>query len=148
MKSILFAILLMTSAQVLAAANQLGLGVMLGNPTGLNGKYWLDNKHAVDGGAAFAFGKRTNLSLHSDYLFHSEEAFYYNDVHPLDFYFGLGGRMEFGDAINLGIRLPVGLVHRMKNDSADIFTEIAPILDFIGRSGLDLHLAVGARYYF
>lgn len=148
MKLILLVVLLVISAQVLSAPNQMGLGVMLGNPTGLNGKYWLDNKHAVDGGAAFAFGKRTNLSLHSDYLFHSEEAFFYNDVHALDLYFGLGGRMEFGDAINLGVRLPLGLVHRMKNDTADIFTEIAPILDFVGRSGLDLHLAVGARYYF
>lgn len=137
--------LLMT---VPAWANQMGFGVSLGNITGLNGKYWLDNNSAIDGGLGMSIGKNTNFSMHSDYLLHSEGAFYLNDVHPLDLYYGLGARMEFADDIELGLRIPVGLAHRMEDKSADTFVEVAPVLDFITNRGVEIHLMAGARYYF
>lgn len=132
----------------MAEAGKKGVGFMLGNPTGLNGKYWLGGDRAVDGGLGFSFGKSTDFSIHSDYLLHQEAAFYLNDVHPLDLYFGIGGRMEFADEIELGARVPVGLVFNSKEEPADIFAEVAPILDFLGRKGLELNFGVGARYYF
>lgn len=128
-------------------AKQLGVGVSVGNPTGLNGKYWLDNNHAVDAGMAYSLGRHSNFSLHSDFLWHQFDAFYLNDVHPLDFYYGVGGRMEFADGIELGVRIPVGLAHRLK-ESADVFAEAAPIVDFVSRTGLELHLLIGGRFYF
>lgn len=143
---ILAALLLMTSTAF--GKGELGVGAMVGNPTGLNAKYWLGDGKAVDGGMALSLGKKTNLSLHSDYLFHSDGALVFQDNHPLDVYYGIGGRMEFGDDIELGVRLPVGIAHRFENNRADMFGEIAPIVDFIGRTGLELHLAIGARYYF
>jgi hypothetical protein len=124
------------------------VGISLGNPTGLNGKYWLDSTKAVDGGVAFSLGKHSNFSLHSDYLLHNDAAFYLNDVHPLDLYFGIGGRMEFADDIEIGVRVPVGLAHKFEKESADVFAEVAPIIDFISKTGLELHLLFGARYYF
>lgn len=147
MRALIFTGLLFFSA-ISFAAGEMGIGAMVGNPTGLNGKYWLSKKHAIDGGMGFSFGKDTNFSMHSDYLFHSEGALIFKDEHPLDFYFGVGGRMEFADDIELGLRLPIGVAHRMENNTADIFGEIAPIVDFIGRTGLEFHLTVGARYYF
>lgn len=130
------------------AAGEMGVGAIIGNPTGLSGKYWLSETRAVDGAMAFSLGKKTNFNIHSDYLFHKEGAFVFNDDHPLDLYYGIGGRMEFSDDIELGVRLPLGLAHRMENKTADIFGEVAPVVDFIGRTGLELHLAIGARYYF
>lgn len=129
-------------------ANKTGVGLSLGNPTGLNGKYWLDSNKAVDGGLAFSLGKNSNFSIHSDFLLHSDGAFYFNDVHPLDLYYGIGGRMKFSDDIEIGVRVPVGLAHKFEKESADIFAEVAPILDFISRTGLELHVLFGARYYF
>lgn len=146
MKVILALVLMMASLG--AWSKDLGLGVSLGNPTGLNGKYWLGENQAVDGGMAWSLGKHSNFSIHSDYLFHKEGAFFFNDVHPLDLYYGLGGRMEFGDDIDLGVRIPVGLAHRVENGSADVFGEIAPIVDFIGTTGVEIHFLVGGRYYF
>jgi hypothetical protein len=146
MKHLLIALLLVISLPTWA--NEVGLGVSLGNPTGLNGKYWLDGEHAVDAGVGWSFGDNTNFSIHSDYLWHSEGAFFFNDVHALDLYYGVGGRMEFADDIDLGLRVPVGLVHRVEDKSADIFGEIAPVFDFIGAKGIDLHVLVGGRYYF
>lgn len=121
---------------------------MLGNPTGFNGKYWLNETTAVDGGLAFSFGKHTDLSIHSDYLLHNKSAFFFKDVHALDLYYGIGGRMEFGNQLEIGVRVPVGVAHRFTDQPVDIFGEVAPILDFIGTRGIELHLAVGARYYF
>lgn len=143
---ILIALVVFSSAAF--AQGQTGVGAMIGNPTGVNAKYWLSETHAVDGGAGFSVGKKTRFQLHSDYLFHSIGELIFQDNHPLDLYYGIGGRMEFDDDIELGLRLPIGLAHRMEDKSADIFGEIAPIVDFIGRVGLEISLAVGARYYF
>jgi hypothetical protein len=148
MKSFIILLIILSSFAVHAGENELGLGVMIGNPTGLNGKYWLKDNTAVDGGFAFSLGKKTRLSIHSDYLLHKNGAFFFNDVHPLDLYFGIGGRMEFDEDIEVGVRVPVGLAHRFTEQPADMFAEIAPIVDFIGRTGLEIHIAVGARYYF
>lgn len=147
MKSMMLAVLLVITSSALAAG-EMGIGAMVGNPTGLNGKLWLSESTAVDGGLALSLGKNSNFSMHSDYLFHSDGALVFQDTHPLDVYYGIGGRMEFSDDIELGVRLPVGVAHRMENKRADLFGEVAPIVDFIGRTGLELHLAVGARYYF
>lgn len=144
---ILLSFVFMTNS-LMAAQNELGLGAMLGNPTGLNGKYWLSDDVAVDGGLALSWGKHSDVSIHSDYLLHNMGAFFFDEVHPLDLYYGIGGRMEFGDDLELGVRVPVGLAHRFTDQPADIFAEIAPILDFIGRTGVEVHFAVGGRYYF
>ena len=146
MKSMIALILIFFSLSSLA--NELGLGISIGNPTGLNGKYWLEKTKAIDGGLAWAIGKKTSLSMHSDYLFHKNAAFYFNDIYTLDLYYGLGARMAFSDDIELGIRVPVGLAHRLENAAADVFFEGAPIVDLIARTGLELHLLLGARYYF
>jgi len=145
MKSIIFILLLMVSFSVMA--NKRGVGITLGNPTGLNGKYWLDEKKAIDASLGVSLGVHSDFSMHSNYLFHQKDAFYFNDVHPLDLYFGLGGRMEFADDIELGIRLPVGLVHEFKEENADLFFETAPIVEIFTKKGIELHLLFGARYY-
>lgn len=129
-------------------ANEKGIGISIGNPTGLNGKYWLDSSKAVDAGMAWSIGKHSEFSLHSDYLLHKDGAFYFNDVHPLDLYYGVGGRMEFADDIEIGVRVPVGLTHRFEQESADVFAEVAPIVDFLTKTGLEIHLLFGGRYYF
>ncbi len=148
MKSFILVLCFLICLPAFAFQNQRGVGLSLGNPTGLNGKYWLDGNKAIDGGAAWSLGKHTNFSLHSDYLWHNEGAFFFNDVHSLDLYYGLGGRMEFADDIELGLRVPVGLAHKLENGAADVFAEAAPIIDFVSRTGLELHLLFGARYYF
>jgi hypothetical protein len=148
MKIILVLVTILFSSALMAAQKDMGLGVMLGNPTGLNGKYWLSEKQAVDGGAAWTLGKNGSLSLHSDFLLHEKGAFFLNDIHSLDLYYGLGGRMAFANDIELGLRVPVGLAHQFVDQPADVFAEIAPILNFVPYTGIEINLAVGARYYF
>lgn len=146
MKLLLVTLLILMSLP--SWANEKGIGISIGNPTGLNGKYWLDSGKAVDAGVAWSLGKHSDFSLHSDYLLHKNGAFYFNDVHPLDLYYGVGGRMEFADDIEIGVRVPVGLTHRFEQESADVFAEVAPIVDLLTKTGLEIHLLFGARYYF
>lgn len=150
MKNLLTCLLLFVTATstCLAHDRELGIGLMLGNPTGLNGKFWLNDEHAIDGGLGVSLGKHNDFTMHSDYLFHSFSAFYLNDTVPLDLYYGVGARMEFADDIELGLRVPVGLAHVIKESNSDVFAEVAPILDFAGRTGVELHIAVGGRYYY
>ncbi len=147
MKKILIAILLLMTVTAFAEG-QFGVGAIIGNPTGLSGKYFLSETTAIDGAAAFSVGGKSKFSIHSDYLFHNPGALVFQDTHPLDVYYGIGGRMKFSDDIELGVRLPVGLAHMLENNQADVFAEIAPIVDFVGRVGLELSLGFGARYYF
>lgn len=121
---------------------------MLGNPTGLNGKYWLKDNQAVDAGAGWSFGRHTNFSIHSDFLFHSKDALIFRDDYNLDLYYGLGGRMEFAGEIELGVRLPIGVVHELEGVESDVFMELAPVWDFVSHQGLEIHIVLGSRYYF
>jgi hypothetical protein len=131
-----------------ATRDDKAIGVMLGNPTGLNGKYWLGKREAVDAGIGLSPGRNSSLSLHSSYLWHNESAFYFYDDYALDFYFGAGARMEFAQDVEMGLRLPVGLVHNLTEQRADVFVEVAPIIDFVARFGFELHILAGGRYYF
>ncbi len=140
--------LIFFSFQSLALSQKRGLGVMLGNPTGLNGKYWLKDNQAVDAGAGWSFGRHTNFSIHSDFLFHSKDALIFRDDYNLDLYYGLGGRMEFAGEIELGVRLPIGVVHELEGVESDVFMELAPVWDFVSHQGLEIHIVLGSRYYF
>ncbi len=146
MKTILSILLLLTSS--VAFAERTGLGIALGSPFGMSAKRWLGEKTALDASLGMSIGRRSHFSVHSDYLFHRPSEYYLNDEHPLDLYYGIGGRMKFADDIQIGVRLPVGLAHMVKDRNADVFVEAAPVFDFISRTGLDLHLLLGARYYF
>lgn len=124
------------------------IGAVLGNPTGVSAKYWVGEKQAVDAGAGFTLSSPTHFSVHSDYLFHSMGALVFKDQYSLDVYYGVGGRLRFGDDIAFGIRTPIGIVHRLENSKVEVFGEAAPVFDFISRQGIEIHVGVGARYYF
>jgi hypothetical protein len=147
MKTIFLLILILTSSLGFAADRK-AVGIMLGSPTGASGKYWLDRERAVDAGVGFSLGSGTPFTIHSDYLLHRPDSLYFNDVHALDLYYGLGARMKFADDIDLGVRVPVGLVHDLNGGQAEVFGELVPIVDLFSRFGVDLAAAFGARYYF
>lgn len=130
------------------SAGQMGVGLMLGNPTGLSLKKWRSDTQAIDAGAAWSIVGDKSFSLHSDYLWHNKDALYFQDSTPLDVYYGLGGRMNFDDEIEIGLRIPIGIAHNFAESQSDVFAEIAPVFDFLDTTSLEIQLAFGARYYF
>jgi hypothetical protein len=124
-----------------------GLGIILGEPTGVSFKKWLNKKHAIDAAAAWSFGSEDAFHLHGDYLFHNRNLINI-DGNRIPFYYGVGGRLKFQDQSRFGIRFPVGITFFIREAPIDIFFELVPILDLAPSTDFDLNAAIGARYYF
>ena len=128
--------------------NRFGAGVILGEPTGLSLKYWLNETLAVDGGLGGSFHHEDGVQLHSDVLWHAFDLFSVPSGR-LPLYFGAGGRLKFQDGDDrFGIRFPVGVSYMFDHRPIDIFFEVAPILDVAPSVRGDFNVGVGARFWF
>ena len=65
--------LIILSGSVNAQPSGFGLGVILGEPTGVSVKYWMTPWTAFDGALGWTFGKTNWVQLHGDYLIHNYE---------------------------------------------------------------------------
>lgn len=146
-----------------AQGGPFGLGIVLGGPTAITGKYWLDHKHAIDAGVGALFGDY--FMFYGDYLFHYPGAFGHDTqfVSELTPYFGFGGVMAFttdnhadnsalrgksSGALGLGGRVPVGIEWRPSETPIGVFLELAPGLSLIPQFGFIIEGGIGIRYYF
>jgi hypothetical protein len=149
MKQILLALgvglIVTSSAQAIGSAGDLGLGFSIGQPIGLTGKYWIDNRLAVDAGAGYHISG--NFSLNSDILYHMP---YGVNVAQgrMPFYFGVGMRALLGKDDELGIRIPVGASYMLPSDPIELYAEFAPVIEFTGDVDMGLDGGVGVRFYF
>lgn len=134
-------------AQVNGNGGNLGIGAMLGEPTGISMKIWKSSRNAFDVGVAWSFGDNDALHLHGDYLLHN----WFSDIDQgaLAFYYGIGGRLALSDPdAELGIRIPFGLNYIIPDSQIDVFIEAVPILNLAPDTDFDGNGAVGIRYYF
>jgi len=147
---------LVSSNLALAQERGVGLGVILGEPTGLSFKGWITKTSALDAGLAWSFGRYDALHVHWDYLFHAFNVFPVQEG-KLPMYFGIGGRFKFGDESDthshhdenrVGIRIPLGLDYLFEKVPVDIFLELVPILDLAPASEFNFNAGLGARFFF
>jgi hypothetical protein len=137
------------SGPALADQGRFGLGLMLGEPTGVNAKYFIDRYNALDAGVGWSLTDDHDFHLHADYLYHV-----YSLVHSesgeAPIYFGVGARILFRDNKDnkAGIRIPVGLDYLFGNSPFDVFMEIVPIVDLSPDTDLDVEGVIGARFFF
>jgi hypothetical protein len=124
-----------------------GLGVILGNPTGVSGKYWVSGQSAIDGAVAWSFRRRGFFHVHADYLWHFSDAI--KSQERFIPYVGIGGRFGAtkGDA-SLGLRLAGGIAFLPRGAPIDVFLEIAPIVDLAPATEVDVNGGVGIRFFF
>ncbi|MBN1411218.1 MAG: hypothetical protein JW969_10275 [Spirochaetales bacterium] len=125
----------------------LGVGVLLGEPTGLSVKYWLFDPLAIDLGAAWSFIDQPSFHIHADLLFH------FMNLIPvpagkLSLYFGGGARIKIQDYPNVGIRIPVGLTYFIPKVPMDVFLEAAPIVELYPATRFTINAGIGVRYFF
>lgn len=126
--------------------NNFGLGVIVGEPTGLSIKSWNGDQTAFSIGAAWSLSEDETLQLNADFQLHSW--FENIEVGRLAFYYGIGGRVIFTDDAKIGARVPLGLNYIFDELPFDLFVEAAPILDFTPDVELAGNGGVGIRYYF
>ncbi len=129
------------------AQGGLGLGVILGEPTGLSLKAWMSHTTAFDLAVAWSTVDEPAVDIHGDYLFHDYDLFHV-DRGQLPVYYGLGARLKFlNHDSQAGVRAPVGVEYLFESAKVGLFMELAPILDLAPDTGFHLNGAVGARYY-
>ncbi len=127
-----------------------GIGFVLGEPSGISWKYWLDGRRAVDGAFGYSFGDDYRISV--NYILH-EDAFE-DPTFPL--YYGIGGavsgnrgyvtRSKEGN-FALGARGVIGVSYLFKRAPLDAFLEVAPIVFIAPPLGLSIDFAFGLRVY-
>lgn len=144
-----FALLFITtsfsSVNAQKKGDNFGIGVMLGEPTGISIKKWTGDITAFDLGAAWSLGgKNEALHLHSDFLLHK----WFQDNENLAFYYGIGGRVILDDDAHAGIRFPLGLNYVFENAPFDFFLEAVPIFDLTPDTEFAGNGAIGMRFYF
>jgi hypothetical protein len=141
-----------------------GLGLELGAPTAINGKYFLSADRALDFGVGsiYSYSDRYGFDIYGDYLFHPV-SLASNETFELPLYIGPGVRfLDFEDrggpppydsAFAIGFRVPIGISFDFNTVPLDIFVQLVPTIDFF--SGYTRHTvypfiegSIGIRYWF
>ncbi|MFC1585769.1 hypothetical protein ACFL5V_09500 [Fibrobacterota bacterium] len=142
--AVLAAVLLLGRAA--AGDGKLGLGIILGHPTGISGKYWLSQTTAVDAALAYSLMGRGHIYLHADHLWHFSEII---DIEQnILAYIGIGPSVKVGDHDGLlRARVPLG-IELLLGGTGDIFVELVPVLELIPATDVDFDAGIGARFFF
>ena len=127
-----------------------GLGVIVGDPTGLSLKGYAGDL-AIDGAVGFGLIGGNHLAAHVDVLWQPQLASL-NRANML-LHFGVGPKFAIwdggdNDGFALGARVPVGLTFAFTRAPVDVFIEASAGLWIISNVDFDLDAAVGARYWF
>lgn len=150
LKSIAILLIVLSAAQVHAFERKpFGLGVIVGEPTGITGKFMLNNKSAIDGGAGWNTSFDNELHIYADYLYHFYDVIEV-DKGSLPLYIGGGGRMLLRDDKDnkLGVRLPVGFEYLFADIALAPFAEIVPVMNLTPDTALELEAGFGIRFFF
>jgi len=140
-----------------AEKGTLGVGIIVGEPTGICAKIYLSQDRALQVAAGSAFISN-GLQLHADYVFHPW-ILQDRDSFVLPVYLGPGFRViDYSGGSNgsshfaAGLRGVIGLLFDFKSVPLDAFIEIAGIVEYDFKSGngagAALNFGGGMRYYF
>jgi hypothetical protein len=126
-----------------------GLGIIIGEPTGIDAKYFLNANNAIEGALAWSLSGNNEFHIQCDYLYHNYTAITVSKG-QLPIFFGLGGRIAFKENTDdqVGIRIPVGLAYEFEGGIFDVFGEIVPVLELIPDTEFELEGALGVRFWF
>ncbi len=146
-KSLVLLLIVATAVVAKGKGGNFGVGVIVGNPTSLSGKYWLDNSKAIDGALGWNLGHGGMIHGHADYLIHVEDLIPVKSG-SLPLFYGPGVFLGIGNDPYIGIRFPVGLAYYFANHPIGVFIELAPSFTLVKATGFGVGGGVGGRYYF
>jgi hypothetical protein len=143
-----------------AQEHKFGLGLIVGEPTGISAKLWTSHTTAFDFGLGWSVGGDrigkydgsynggSRIHFHMDYLWHAFEAIRSNERFPI--YYGIGGRINTGAGYNgsIAVRGVIGIAWMPRETPIDIFFELVPSLQLTSSAGLAIDAGLGIRYFF
>jgi len=144
------------------ANGKFGLGLELGAPFGLNGKYFLTDSTAFNFGIGDLYDNYyrdgDGIHLYFDHLWHpvsitNQPAF------QMPFFVGVGVRLwdlndrnNVDDGFALGVRVPIGIAFDFNKVPLDIWIQLTFVadvfFDYRDRFGPHLEGSIGIRYWF
>lgn len=145
-------------ATEIGSSRPFGLGIQLGTPSGLSGKFYLGGRrNAIDFGvgAWYGDGFYDSFYAHGTYSWHFPELTSGGGV-AIPWRAGVGGWIASGywgwgryrsDAI-LGVRVPIGLDFDLETAPVQFFVEAALAMSIFPGIAAGLDAGIGARYYF
>jgi len=127
----------------------IGLGIILGEPTGLSAKLWTGKTKtmAFDAGAAWSSVNGGFFQVHGDLLFHNFDLFKV-ETGKMALYYGFGVRVKFANQTIVSVRVPVGISYQFKKTAIELFLEVVPMLDLIPATEVGIGGGAGFRYFF
>jgi hypothetical protein len=136
-----------------------GIGLILGEPTGISAKLWTSQNNAFDFGLGVGLGgdrikyqgnynNGSRLHFHMDYLWHAFNVISSTERFPL--YYGVGGRFNSGGGYDgsLGLRGVFGIAWLPRATPIDVFLELVPVFQVTPLTGLGMNAGLGIRYFF
>lgn len=156
---IVMLLMIIISKPIAAQDHGFGLGIILGEPTGVSAKLWTSKVNAFDFGLGVGLGgdrikfkgdydRSGRVHFHMDYLWHSFNAISSTEKFPL--YYGIGGRYNTGGGYegSLGVRGVIGIVWFPHATPIDVFVELVPVFQLTPLTGLGVDAGLGVRYFF
>lgn len=160
----LLIILILTLPASYGASKKFGAGVLLGDPTALSAKYFLDNRTAVDAGLSFG---GHYFMLFGDYLKHFPGSIKANNafISSLNPYVGVGPLIAIDteedrhdkhhhifedddDDFALAARIPLGIEWLANEIPLGISLEIVPGIVIVPATEAFFQGGLAIRYYF
>ena len=151
--TVLLASLLSISAQASESWSGLGIGIIAGSPTGVTFKNWTSETTAIDLSAEWTTSSNDQFHIHADHLIHDFNMIKADGIAgSLALYYGYGGVIKLNEGKKkdtvLGIRVPVGLSLLLNKQPVELFIEVAPTLEVVPDTKLNVNAAIGGRFYF
>lgn len=134
------------------AGGDFGLGLIIGDPTGVSGKHILSDEFAVDWALGLAFIAGHDIRAHADFLWQLDIKRW--ESATLGLHVGVGPKIGLrtkknnDDDFLFGARGPFGLSLRFLKVPLDVFVEVAAGLWIVQKVDLHIDGAIGGRYWF
>lgn len=138
-------------------SKNIGLGAVVGQPTGLTAMYTLSMHRAIDLTVSYDFSRNFDSFLFmGDYLFRKPDTL---QIDTIDFgwywgvgfyyaYFSFGNQILNLDAYEIGPRIPVGLFYSFPNFPVEVFVELGVGLAVLPGVRFTPTAGIGGRYFF
>ena len=163
---VLVTALTLHAANARAEGGPFGLGIVVGDPTGITGLYELGGNTAVDGAIGLDDFDFDGVNIHVDFLFILPNLLSGGSAGLRPYlgpgvFLNVGGRSGNsgsgssgsgggggGNDSGVGVRVPFGLSLEFRRAPLQLFLEIAPRLEVVPDPDFGLGGALGFRYYF
>ncbi len=126
-----------------------GVGIIIGEPTGISLKSWTGSNTAIDGALAYSFADSKHFYVHANFLRHNSTHF---EKTQIPWYWGFGANIRYrekaDDSVKLAGRIPLGINYMFEEFPSEVFLEVSPALDVVPAIDFSFGAAIGFRIYF